>query len=229
MLEDVDTIVKLGKTYCWAQYIADMIKGICEKCQETIVAIKLPSLIIWIPMYYLCPIGDRQFLELTRFHMWHFKPFSMDGNSQELEGAKVLLENWFQNLKVLTSRWRVPQNIRRCIPLTTHIQLELDHIVVWYMKGVAVKDKHLDCYPTDEEIFKELSLQSNTKISIPAAAKKRNQPILEPLTDQEKEEYYEVHLHINTSTSKETPIEEKNTFHIVTISQPQQALVLTKQ
>ena len=88
------------------------------------------------------------------------------------------------------------------------------------MQGVAVKDKHLDCYPTDEEIFKEFSRQLNTKMSIPAAAKKRNQPILEPLTDQEKEEYYEVHLHINTSTSKETPIEEKNTFHIVTISQP---------
>ena len=117
----------------------------------------------------------------------------------------MLLENWFQNLKVLTSRWRVPQNIRRCIPSTTHIQLELDHIVVWYMQGVAVKDKHLDCYPTDEEIFKELSLQSDTKISIPAAAKKRNQPILEPLTDQEKEEYYEVHLHISTFTLYDNP------------------------
>ena len=115
------------------------------------------------------------------------------------------------------------------MPPTTHFQLELDHIVVWYMQGVAVKDKHLDCYPTDEEIFKELSLQSNTKISIPVAAKKRNQPILEPLTDQEKEEYYEVHLYINTFTLEETSIEEKNTFHIVTISQPQQALVLTKQ
>ena len=197
MLEDVDTIAELGKTYCWDQYVAGMIKGICEKCQETIVAIKFPSLIIWIPMYYLCPIGDRQFLELTRFHMWHFKPFSMDGNSQELEAAKVLLENWFQNIKVLTSRWRVPQNIQICMPSTTHIQLELDHIVVWYMQGAAVKDKHLECYPIDEEIFKELSQQSSTKLSILAVANNTNQPILEPLTDHEKEE---VHLHIRNFT-----------------------------
>ena len=87
MLEDVDTIAELGKTYCWAQYVADMIKGICEKCQEIGVAMRFPSLIIWIAMYYLCLVGDQQFLEPTRFHMWHFKPFSMDGNSQELEAA----------------------------------------------------------------------------------------------------------------------------------------------
>ena len=115
------------------------------------------------------------------------------------------------------------------MPPTTHIQLELDHIVVWYMQGAAVKDKHLDYYPTNEEIFKELSRQSNTNMSILVATMKRNHPILEPLTDQKKEEYYEVHLYINTFTSEETSIEEKNTFHIVTISQPQQALVLTKQ
>ena len=59
MLEDVNTIEKLGKTYCWAQYVADMIKGICEKIQEIGAAIRFPSLIIWIAMFHLCLVGDR--------------------------------------------------------------------------------------------------------------------------------------------------------------------------
>ena len=32
MLEVVDTVVDIGKIYRWVEYVADMIKGICEKC-----------------------------------------------------------------------------------------------------------------------------------------------------------------------------------------------------
>ena len=75
MLEVVDTIVQIGKVYRWAQYVADMLKTICEKFQELGEIIRFPSLIIWIVMYHLCPIGDKQFQEPTKFHMWRFKPF----------------------------------------------------------------------------------------------------------------------------------------------------------
>ena len=76
MLEAVDTIANIGKIYRWAKYVVDMLKGICEKCQESGGIIRFPSLIIWIVMYYLCPVGDKQFQEPTKFHMWRFKPFS---------------------------------------------------------------------------------------------------------------------------------------------------------
>ena len=69
MLEAVDTITNTGKIYRWAEYVTDMLKGICEKCQELGGIIRFPSLIIWIVMYYLCPVRDKQFQEPTRFHM----------------------------------------------------------------------------------------------------------------------------------------------------------------
>ena len=56
MLEVVDTIADTGKIYKWAGYVVDMLKGICEKCQESGGIIRFPSLIIWIVMYYLCPV-----------------------------------------------------------------------------------------------------------------------------------------------------------------------------
>ena len=51
MLEVVDEIGDIGKIYRWAQYVADMLKTICEKFQESTRIIKFPSLIIWIAMY----------------------------------------------------------------------------------------------------------------------------------------------------------------------------------
>ena len=46
MLEVVDTIATSGKFYYWDQYVADMLKIICEKCQENGAVIRFPSLII---------------------------------------------------------------------------------------------------------------------------------------------------------------------------------------
>ena len=135
ILEAVDTIACTGKFYRWAQCVADMIKTICEKCQDSTGIIRFPSLIIWIAMYHLCPVGDKQCQEPRKYHMWRFKPFSHNGMLKELENGKVMLENWFQNLKLQTTRWRVPQNIRRSLPKISHIQLEIDHTAVWYMQG----------------------------------------------------------------------------------------------
>ena len=73
--------------------------------------ITFPSLIIWIAMYHLCPVRNKKFQEPRKYHMWRFKPFSHNGKLKELENGKVMLENWFQNLKIQTTRWRVPQNI----------------------------------------------------------------------------------------------------------------------
>ena len=85
------------------------------------------------------------------------------------------------------------------------------------MQGEMEKAKPLEYYPSVKDIFKELGWQSNTKISIPAMEKKTNQPIIEPLTDQEQEEDYEVNLHISTFTSKDSSTEDTNPLQIVNV------------
>ena len=151
--------------------MANILKSICEKCQESGVIIRFPSLLIWITMYHLCPVGHKYLLEPTQFHMWHFNLFSMAIIPLEQEEGKVFLEHWFQNLKIRTTRWRVPQNIRRCLPPTTHIQLELDHTTVWHKQGSSAKAKPLEYYPIVEEIFIELARKAKTNITIPEDAK----------------------------------------------------------
>ena len=59
MLEAVDTIADTEKIYRWAEYVVDMLKGICEKCQDPGGIIRFPSLMIWIVMYSLCPVKDK--------------------------------------------------------------------------------------------------------------------------------------------------------------------------
>ena len=76
MLEVVDTIATNGKIYKWDEYVTDMVKTICERCQETGGIIRFPSLILWIVMYHIFPNKNPIFQEPTRFHMWRFKPFS---------------------------------------------------------------------------------------------------------------------------------------------------------
>ena len=60
-------------------------------------------------------------------------------------------------------------------------------------------------------------------------AKNIDQPIFEPLTNQEKKEGYEVHIHISTFTLEDTPVEELNTIQIVTVTPTQQSLESKKQ
>ena len=202
----------------------DILKSIYKKCQESGAMIIFPSLLIWIAMYHLCPVEHKDFLELTRFHMWHFNSFSMGRTPLEQEEGKVLLEHWFQNLKIQTARWRVPQNIQRCPPSTTHIQLELDHTIVWHKQGSTTKAKPLDYYPTVEDIFTYLDRKVKTDIPIPEVAKENNQVIIEPLINQEKEEYYEFNLHISTLTSWDTPTEAQKPLQIENALTEQQAI-----
>ena len=78
------------------------------------------------------------------------------------------------------------------------------------MQGAKTKVKPIDYYPTVKEILCELAQQSGTKLLIPVKAKEKNIAIKEPLTEQEKEEYYELRLHISTFVSNETPAEDTN-------------------
>ena len=123
----------------------------------------------------------------------------------------------------------MPQNIRRRLPPKAHIQLELDDTVVWHKKGSTTKENPLDYYLTVEEIFTGLSRQTKTDVTIPEAAKESNQVILEPLTEQEKEEDYEVNLLISTFTTGDSLTEEQNPPQIENVPTEQQAVTLTEQ
>ena len=75
--------------------MANILKSICEKCQKSGTMIRFPSLLIWIAMYHLCPVGHKDFLEPTKFHMWSFKPFLMARTPLEQEENKVFMEHCF--------------------------------------------------------------------------------------------------------------------------------------
>ena len=62
-----------------------------------------------------------------------------------------------------------------------------------------------------EEQIEEYSQSENPEY---AMTKENKHVMIESLTDQEKEEYYEFNLHISTFTSRDTSIEERKTLQI---------------
>ena len=83
------------------------------------------------------------------------------------------------------------------------------------MQGAKPNEKILDYYPSVEQIFWELSRQVGAKIPIPAKAKETDFSIEESLTDQEKEEDYELNLYISTFVSEETSVETTGRLQII--------------
>ena len=97
------------------------------------------------------------------------------------------------------------------------------------MQGATGKVEPLDFYPLIEDIFVELSRQNKTKITIPTIEKNINQLIINPLTDQEKEDDYEVHLHVSTFTLEDTREEEVNTLQVAVVPSMQHQIESTRQ
>ena len=82
------------------------------------------------------------------------------------------------------------------------------------MQGEASNSKALDYYPSVDQIVRELSRQTKTKIPVPEVVKQVDFSIEEPLTDQEKEEDYELNLYISTFVSKEALVEHTGRLQI---------------
>ena len=87
------------------------------------------------------------------------------------------------------------------------------------MQGDNSNTKALDYYPYVDQIFRQLTRQAKTKIPVPEAAKQDNFSIEEPLTDQEKEEDYELNLYISTFVSEDIPVKPTDRVQI-TIKPP---------
>ena len=90
--------------------------------------------------------------------------------------------------------WRVPQNIRRALPSTCHIELGLDHTKLWYVDRQVAKLADLPFYRMVDAIFNELAWQSNTLYPIPPEAREKQAELLIPLIDGEKEYQYVAEL-----------------------------------
>ena len=60
-----------------------------------------------------------------------------------------------------------------------------------------------------------MTRQAKTKIPVPKAAKQVDFSIADPLTDQEKEEDYELNLYISTFVSEDTPVEPTGQVQII--------------
>ena len=76
-----------------------------------------------------------------------------------------------------------------------------------------------------------MTRQAQTKIPIPEATKQVDFSIIEPLTDQEKEEDYKLNLYISTFVSEDTPAVPTSRVHI-TVKPPTAKVVdpqLTEQ
>lgn len=93
-----------------------------------------------------------------------------------------------------------------------HIELGLDYTKLWYVDGHATKPVELPYYPIVDQIFGELTRESNTITPIPAEAREIQVDLLLPLTDREKVEHHEAKLQMQSFVSKEktlTPTPEK--------------------
>ena len=65
MLEAINRVANHGKTYRWESYLADLVKLNYEKCQEQGTPIRFCSLLIWIAMSRISPIGQPEFTNLV--------------------------------------------------------------------------------------------------------------------------------------------------------------------
>ena len=127
--------------------------------------------------------------------MFNFQIFSMH-NKHALRRPQQLFEIWFQNLKLKCGKWRVAQPVRRSLPDSVQVDLQLDHTRIWSgVEGVA-EAADLDYNPTIIAIYAELSRQVGQVMQPPAVAFSRAERVSEPLTEAEQEEEWETSMYI---------------------------------
>jgi len=109
---------------------------------------------------------------------------------------KQLFEMWFQNLKLKCGKWRVPQPVRRSLPDSVQVDLQLDHTRIWSGTDSAPEAVDLDYSPTVVAIYAELSRQLGQAMQPPEAALLETKRISEPLTEAEQEEAREMSMYV---------------------------------
>jgi len=109
-------IATKGTAYNWAQHVVNLLLENIRNCQDNGASIRFLSLIIWLAMTDITPIGEAQFTATGQTFMFNFREFSANNPKKYMDKAKILFEQWFQNLKLKCGRWRVAHNVRRSLP-----------------------------------------------------------------------------------------------------------------
>ena len=112
MLEVIEEVAYHAKTYSWADYLADLVKTNCEKCQEQGTPIRFYSLLIWIAMSKISPVGQPEFTSLSTPTMYKYSCFKIISKVLGIPSPKQIFTMWLQEVKSTYNKWRVPQNIR---------------------------------------------------------------------------------------------------------------------
>lgn len=194
MLKAIKGVVAHGKTCSWDNYLVKLVKANWEKCQESGSPIRFCSLLIWISMTNISPVGWPKFTSLSTPTMYNYSCFKIRSKVLGVPSPKKILILWLQVIKSVFHKWRVPQNIRWALPPTCHIELGPDHTKLWYVDGKAADLVNLLFYLMVEELFNEYTRQSKMVHPIPAEAKAKQNDILIPLIDGDKADQYEVEL-----------------------------------
>ena len=202
MLEAIDRVANHAKTYSWVSYLVDLVKSNYEKCQEQGTPIRFYSLLIWIAMSRMSPVGHLKFTNLSGPPMYNYSFFKIKTKIKGEPSPKEMFAMWLQLIKSSYHKWHIPQNIRRALPPMCHIELGLEYTKVWYVDGHVAEPVELPYCSTIDQIFGELTRQSRTITPIPAKAREIQVNLLLPLIDGEKVEQHEAELKLQSFVSK---------------------------
>lgn len=172
--------VQLGTT-CHRPTTGELIN-----CQDNGTSIRFPSLLIWLAITDITPVREAEFMAIGQSFMFNFRSFLVNNPKKHMDKAKMLFEQWFQNLKVKCGRWRVAQNVQRSLPSGAYIDLQLDYTRVWSGVDEVGTASDLDYIPLVAEIYAELSSQTGCQIQPPSVALATCEQLSIPLTEEKK-------------------------------------------
>ena len=157
-------------------------------------------------MSKISPVSHPKFTSLPGPSMYNYSCFKTKSKSTGVPIPKKIITMWLQHVKSACQKWRVPQNIRRALPPTYHIELGLNHTKLRYVDGQAAEPTKLPFYPIVDHIFGELSRQSSMIMSIPPEERDIQINLLLLLMDGEKVEQHETELQMQSFVSEaQTP------------------------
>lgn len=189
-------IAENGTTYNWAKHVVDLLVENIKNCQDNGASIRFSSLLIWLAMTDVTPVGEAEFTATGHAFMFNFRALSWKNPKSLIDRAKIFFEQWFQNLKLKCGRWRVAQNIRRSLPGSAHVDLQLDHTRVWSKIDGTQDASDLDYVPSTKDIYADLSWQTDHPMQPLMAALSSYDQVSTPLTEAEREEERELTMHI---------------------------------
>lgn len=111
MLEVIEGVASHAKMYSWANYLADLFRTNCEKFQEQGTPIRFCSLLIWIAMSKISPVGRPEFTILSTPTMYNYSCFKIRSKVLGIPSPKQIFTMWLQEVKSSCHKWRVLYNI----------------------------------------------------------------------------------------------------------------------